>query len=98
MDGFLKSTLAKLVDANNEWENKLIDAQYILNNTFHKAISTTPSKLLLGYDQRNHTDRDLQNEIKALLEIDKDLDNQRSALKDCDKIKPWIRMSTETNL
>jgi hypothetical protein len=53
---FLKNTLAKLVNAHGDWKSKLIDAQYVLNNTFHKAINTTPSKLLLGYDQRNHTD------------------------------------------
>jgi hypothetical protein len=80
---FLKSTLAKLVNSPNEWRTKLIDAQYVLNNTFHKAINTTPNKLLLGYDQRNHTDRDLQWKIKALLEIDEDLDKQRATLRDC---------------
>lgn len=50
---FLKSTLAKTTHDANEWQNKLNDVQYILNNTYHKSVNTSPSKLLLGYDQRN---------------------------------------------
>jgi len=71
-----------LIDEPGDWKNKLLDGQYVLNNTFHKAINSTPSKLLLGYDQRNHTDYDLQLAIKSLQDIDQNLVGQRLAFRD----------------
>jgi len=53
---FLKSTLAKVIENPDEWERNLGKAQYVINNTVHKAINTTPSQLLLGFEQRNKND------------------------------------------
>lgn len=57
---FFEIHSSKNVNEPSEWTKKLGTAQYILNNTFHKSINTTPSKLLLGYDQRNTSDKILQ--------------------------------------
>jgi len=46
---FLKNSLIKTVDSTVDWETNLGRLQYILNNTHHAVIKTSPSKLLLGY-------------------------------------------------
>lgn len=56
---FLKASLRKLLEFPDEWNEKLSQVQYVVNNTFHTAIKNTPSMLLLGYAQRNHSDRRL---------------------------------------
>lgn len=43
----------------------------------HASIKTTPSKLLLGYDQRCHVDSKITRLINNLANIDKDLSEQR---------------------
>lgn len=54
----------------------------MLNNTHHAAIRDTPSKLLLGYDQRAHDDHKLREEIDRLIEIDHDIVEKREAARD----------------
>jgi len=83
---FLKSTLAKIVDDPSDWAKKLGKTQYILNNTFHKSINTTPSKLLLGYDQRNASDKELRHYVEKLTLIDANLENERNELRDTAKL------------
>jgi len=83
---FLKSTLAKIVDDPSDWAKKLGRAQYILNNTFHKSINTTPSKLLLGCDQRNASDKELRHYIEKLILIDTNLEDERNELRDTAKL------------
>lgn len=83
---FLKSTLAKMVDENNDWMNVLSVAQHVINNTLNKAIGTTPSKLLLGYDQRVGQDRDLRDIIENLQEMDKNFDADRAEARDLAQI------------
>lgn len=79
---FLKSTLTKTVDDQGKWKEVLGKVQYILNNTYHKSIETTPSKMFLGYDQRCHSDIDLQEAIRKLQRIDIDLDSERAEIRD----------------
>lgn len=79
---FLKSSLAKLVETPSDWENHLSKVQYVLNNTHHKAIGSTPSKLLLGYDQRAHDDAKLRDEIDRLVEINNDICAERETARD----------------
>lgn len=86
MNRFLKSTLAKIIDDPCNWAKKLGKAQYILNNTFHKSINTTPSKLLLGYDQRNASDKELRHYIEKLISIDTNLEKERNELRDTAKL------------
>lgn len=49
---FLKSTLAKVTDEPSAWDEKLAVAQYVINNTYHRAIDSTPSKALFGFEAR----------------------------------------------
>lgn len=74
---FLKSTLSKLVENPFEWKNSLGTAQYVINNTHHKAINATPSKALLGYDQRHQKDRELKQWVKQLQNISDDCETMR---------------------
>lgn len=53
---FLKSSLAKLVEDPSSWQTWLSVVQYVINNTHHTSLKTTPVKLFLGFDQRNHSD------------------------------------------
>ncbi|XP_076676638.1 uncharacterized protein LOC143373320 [Andrena cerasifolii] len=74
---FLRSTLAKTAEAPNAWYQALERTQYVLNNTFHNSINSTPSELLLGYKQRGAADTALDNYFKALAEVDKDIHSDR---------------------
>jgi len=56
---FLKSSLRKVIGDQSQWPIKLNDIQYTINNTFHSSIKFSPSKLLFGYDKRNHPDSEL---------------------------------------
>lgn len=63
---FLKSTLAKSVDKPEDWKSMLGKVQFVINNTLHKSIDNTPSKILLGYDQRQQSDAELRKLIEKL--------------------------------
>jgi len=73
---FLKNSLIKTVDSPTEWELRLGHLQYVLNNTHHAVIKTSPSKLLLGYQQRNHEDFDLSQLIKTLTDVESELSRE----------------------
>lgn len=70
--------------------------QYVVNNMLHSLVKTSPSKLLLGFDQRNHADNLL---IQYLCKIAKtfDFDQEREscrklALNVADKIKNYNKL------
>ncbi|KYM97754.1 hypothetical protein ALC62_11550 [Cyphomyrmex costatus] len=42
----------------SEWADKVPHIQYVMNNTLHSSINSTPLKLLLEYDLRNHSDNE----------------------------------------
>lgn len=54
----------------------------MINNTYNAAIKATPSKVLLGYDQRNHTDAAITDVIKLLTQIDEDIITEREVSRD----------------
>lgn len=76
---FLKSTLAKVADDPSGWEEKLSAAQYAINNTYHRAISATPSKALFGCEQRRDEDEQLRMLIDEIKKIDVNYADQRDA-------------------
>lgn len=45
-------------------------AQFVINNTFHKSVASTPSRILLGISQKRYTDDELRDYIRAFTEID----------------------------
>lgn len=58
------------------WSTKVNIIQYVINNTYHSSIKATPTKILFGYDQRNHADFQLvrlfHNVAKVELNVEKD--------------------------
>lgn len=47
---FLKSILCKITNEPSTWKKQLNTVQYVLNNTYNKAIDSTPSKTLFGFE------------------------------------------------
>lgn len=79
---FLKNMLIKLINAPEDWKNHLRELQYIINNTYHSAVKSSPSKLLLGFEQRSHTDFKLSQFTKILTNVDTNLDKERDDSRD----------------
>jgi len=79
---FIKRVLIKLCSSPDEWGNKLNTLQYVINNTYHAATKASPSRLMLGYEQRSHDDFKFSNLTKQLSEIDSDLDKDRAKARD----------------
>lgn len=51
---FLKSSLKELTDEPTNWKLQLMNAQYVLNNTIHSSLKSTPAKLLFDFEQSRH--------------------------------------------
>lgn len=45
-----------MISTPDEWQAKLGEMQYIINNSYHSAIKSSPSKVLLRYECRNRDD------------------------------------------
>jgi len=79
---FLKSSLIKTADFQGDWKNNIRKVQYVINNTVNSSIKASPSKLLLGYEQRNHTDKHLRQQIDRWFQIEIDIERDREVAKD----------------
>jgi len=66
---FLKSSLKKIISENDFWSEKLPELQYIINNTHHTAIKSTPSMLMFGFEKRNHSDSKLLTYLNDLVKF-----------------------------
>lgn len=60
----------------------------------HSSVKSTPSKLLLGYDQHDHADKNLKKHIDSWLEINVSFSEQRDkarkmAIQANDKLKNY---------
>jgi len=74
---FLKSSLAKLSDIPENWKVHVEIIQYVMNNTKHSSVKSSPSMLLLGYPQHGHSNHDLRELIGDLLHVENNLAEQR---------------------
>lgn len=74
---FLKSSLKKVVDEPQLWSSKIDLIQYVINNTYHSSLKSTPSKLLFGYDQRGHSDANLVTVLNKVAKIELDCEKER---------------------
>lgn len=80
---FLKSSLKKLVENQPCWNTHVEHIQYVINNTYHSTLKASPSKLLFGYDQRNHCDSQLTCQyLHKLVNVEINFDEQRNKARD----------------
>lgn len=82
MNRFLKTSLTKMVNEPQGWKNQLATIQYVFNNTNNSSIKATPSKMLLGFDQRNHNDAAIKQIVDELAVVDKEFECERQAKRD----------------
>lgn len=75
---FLKSSLRKIVDDLQSWDAHLSAIKYTINN-FHPALRATPSKILLGYELRNHPDIELIRFLRKIAKTDLEVKADRDA-------------------
>jgi len=78
---FLKSTLSKINDQENNWKENLNKVQYVINNTFNKSIGSSPSKMFLGYEQRHGVDSHLRSLINKLRDQPEDCEQERNEIR-----------------
>jgi len=79
---FLKSSLTKLIATPSQWKEKLDSMQYIINNTYHAVVRSTPAKLMFGFEQRSHADFALEEFTRTLAEVDSSLEEERNRARD----------------
>lgn len=79
---FLKSVLCKVIDKAEDWADLLQHVQFVINNTYHKSIKSTPFKLLYGISQPRMVDRKIQEMIELLNSTDQDIEKSRSEIRD----------------
>jgi len=91
---FLKSSLKKMITEQTSWSFKIKEIQYVINNTYHSSIKASPSKLLLGYDCRGHTDSPLIKFLNNLAKTDFEVEsirekNKQIAVEATNKLKNY---------
>jgi len=79
---FIKTSLTKLLHTSSDWNQHLGTLQYIINNTYHSSVKTSPAKLLLGFDQRSHTDSAFAQFTQILANVDSDLEKEKEEYRD----------------
>lgn len=79
---FLRSVLSKEVGEQEEWKKLLPKVQYVMNNTYNRAIDATPSKVLLGYNKRFHSDAKFAKFLETFNKMDTDLIQERDNLRE----------------
>lgn len=52
--------------------------QYVINNIFHSTLRASPSKILLGIEQRNNADVELVDFLKKVVNAEFDFQENRS--------------------
>lgn len=61
---------------------EIIFEQDAINNTHHSVVKSGPSKLMFGYEQREHADFPLTQFTQTLAGVDVDLAKIRSVSRD----------------
>ncbi|XP_062538327.1 uncharacterized protein LOC134206613 [Armigeres subalbatus] len=73
--------LSKLVEERSQdWDTVLVEAEFLLNNSFNRSIGDVPSRLLFGIVQKRNVPEDLKAYVDVLNEnFDRDLPALRDA-------------------
>ena len=76
--------LAKLSEPINhsDWSQKLLEAEYALNNSLHKTTQQIPSELLFGVRQRGPIVNELTEYLEDKTSYDRNLVEQRAKASD----------------
>lgn len=78
----MKSCFKKTANENIPWHTVIDTIQYVINNTYHLSIKTTPSKLMFGIDKRKHADSELVDSLNKIAQIKLDtIEDRESARK-----------------
>lgn len=70
--------LSKICESPEKWDEVLHKVEFSLNNTIHRSIGDTPSKILFGINQEEDVDNDLKLFLENEINVDRDLANIRS--------------------
>lgn len=82
---FMKNSLVKSADYAEAWKTILDTVQYVINNTYHSVVKTTPAKLMFGFDQRNHRDHAFAQFVKILTDSDASIEMERDSVRNTAK-------------
>jgi len=98
---FLKNIMTKLISSPSEWGKEIGYVQYIINNTYHSTIKSTPAKLMFGIDQRCHGDARFARFVESLKNVDADLEAIRDQARDqativTEAIRNYNKIYTDT--
>jgi len=78
---FIKSSLRKLIDSPETWSTCVPTIQYVINNTFHSSLKSTPAKLLFGTDKKEHCDSTLINFLNDLAKVELNFEQDRNVVR-----------------
>ena len=94
---FLKASLKRRVEESSNWITDLGTIQYVINNTHHSALKASPSKILFGFEQRNHEDANLVKVLNQVAQTELNFDDLRQnhrkiAIEATDKIRNYNKI------
>lgn len=75
---FIKSSLKKVANDQNNWSDYIPTDQYVLNNTYHSSVKTSPAIILFGDHQRLHIDAELVKCLNEIAKIELNFDKIRN--------------------
>lgn len=81
VNNLIAASLRKTIDDINKWGIYVPTVQYVLNNTFHKSLKSSPAKILFGYDQASHAD------IKLVKFLNKVAKNDFNIQENCEQTR-----------
>ncbi|KYN22410.1 hypothetical protein ALC57_05191 [Trachymyrmex cornetzi] len=74
-----------MISTPEQWKDKLENVQFVINNSFHTALRTTPSKILFGIEQSGRADDKLRMLLDKFTETQDAFDDKRQTVRDVAK-------------
>jgi len=83
-----------VIEEQTSWSFKLNVIQYVINNTYHSSIKTSPSKLLLSYECCDHADSPLTKFLNNLTKVYLNIESVReqSSVEATSKLKNYNKI------
>jgi len=95
LNRFLKSSLKKVIEDIKNWSTQLNVIQYVINNTYHSSINTSPSKILFGIEMQNQADTKLIRFLNGIAESELSFQQSRDVarqLETTNKVKKYNKL------